>query len=197
MRTVNGNAPTPAKRIRELMTTNVILPLLSKQAGEPVAVRVRMLSRQERQEIMEPLPTSRMTMEELQQFIAQLNGQQRADYQRQADEADEQLILVAVIAPKVASGADGDPETTIPMAAVWPDRVTLILEILRFSGFLALPWEPATALAEIQPEPSAGKEAGSAEPFRADAATGPLGDPSGGGGALPAAGAVPAEGAAG
>lgn len=196
MSTVNGNAPTPAKRIRELMTTNVVLPILSKQAGDPVAIRVRMLSRQERQEIMDPLPTSRMTLEELQQYLTQLNGQQRAEYQRQADDADEKLILASVVAPTVTVQEGGDPETTIPMSALWPDRVTLIMEILRFSGFLALPWEPAMAAATVQPAPGAEGEAASAGPFRAEAPAGPMGDPPGSGGTLPDAGAVPVEGTA-
>jgi hypothetical protein len=143
MSSLSGGGPTPATRIRELMTTVVILPERTAVAGEPVGVRIRIISYAERNEIYGGIPSFRMTTEELLTYLQALDGPGVAEYQRMSDEADANLLRRAVIVPRIATDEAGDPETTIPIEAVWPDRVVLIREILMFSGLMPRPPAPA------------------------------------------------------
>lgn len=178
---------TPSARIRETMTRPVVLPERSLLAGDPVAVRIRILTRRERNEIYGGMPTFRMGLEEMLEYLKALDGAARAEYQQRSDEADEQLLRLAVVEPRIAADDAGDPETTIPVAALWPDRGVLIRDILSFSGFLAAPPAPP----EIPPAPSPAASEVAEGGFRAPAGAAP-GD--GGVVAAPGVGA-PGEGA--
>jgi hypothetical protein len=183
--TMNGNAPTPARRIRELMTKSVILPERTAVAGEQVAVRIRIISRKERNAIYGDIPTFSMTAKEILAYLKGLDGSGAGEYQRMSDEADARLVRLAVVAPAIAPDEGGDPDTTIPIEAIWPDRQLVIREILMFSGLLNRPSEP--------PAPGPEHAAAASEEIPEEAFRAPVDVPPGDGGVL----APPGVGAAG
>jgi hypothetical protein len=176
MSSLNGGGPTPAKRIRELMTTVVILPERTAVADETVGVRIRIISVAERNEIYGGIPTFRMISDELLEYLRALDGRGMAEYQRMSDEADASLLRRAVIVPAIAPDEGGDLETTIPIEAVWPDRVVLIREILMFSGLMPRPPAP--------PAPGPERTSAAAEEIPEEAFRAPVEAPARDGGLL-------------
>lgn len=181
----NARGVTPSDRLLQAMTKTVVLPERSKVLGEQVCIRIRVISRRERNEIYGGLPTFKMTIEEMLEYVKGMGGPARADYQDQADAADEKLLVRAIVSPRIVVEEAAPSDGALPITVVWPDRGFLVTEILRFSGFLATPPEAAEALPA---SPAAPKEELSGDGFRPPAGTHP-----GDGGAL----APPAVGAAG
>lgn len=169
----NARGGTPTARILETLTRAVVLPGRSEVGGEPISVRIRVISRRERNAIYGELPTFRMNVDEMLEYLKALDGSARAEYQERADIADEKLLVAAIVSPKVVLEDQAQPEGALPIAAVWPDRVFLITEILRFSGFLGTP--PAPEEAAPSPPPPATEEELPGDAFRAPAVGAPPG----------------------
>lgn len=136
----NHRGPAASEKILGLMTTLVDLPELSKRAGEPIPVLIRVVSSDEFLQTTDALPTAMMNREEAEQYMAGLDTRGRSELNRKSVEADCKMIMRAVVSPRVVE--DGAAElgpNTIPMSALMPDRFHLVLRIMEFSGLMGSP----------------------------------------------------------
>lgn len=142
----NHTGPTTVATIRRLATDLVELPQLSNRNGAPVRVLIRILGVQEYLEITREIPTAVMTAEERQAYVAALDVADRAQLERQAKAADEEILLRVILAPPVVRDPESDDaEDVLPLSLLAADRAHLLLHILRFSGMLDEPGPAGSA----------------------------------------------------
>jgi len=156
----NGGGPTLAAEAFKRLTTVVRAP----KCG--VDLLIRRIADYELLEATAELPTAVMTKKEALAYFDGLPPPDKAEYLRRAELADERIIAVSVLSPRVVQDYDGS-DKSIPASLLRQDRIFLVRAILDFSRLLPEP--PLTV-----PEP--GPAEVPAEAFRAglDAPTGVL-----------------------
>ena len=156
----NGGGPTLAAEAFRRLTTVIRAP----KSG--VDLLIRRIADYELLEATADLPTAVMGREQALAYFEAMAPGDRIEYLRKAELADERIIAVAVLSPRVVQDYDGS-DKAIPTSLLRQDRIFLVRAIMDFSRLLPEP--PLTV-----PEP--GPAEVPAEGFRAgvDAPTGVL-----------------------
>lgn len=155
MHTVNNSGgPTPAEKIRKLMSTDVELPELSKRANEPVRVSIRVISNDELFEAMEGIPIPALVEQYREKFLEGLSPEEVANITKLSIEADKKIIMKSVFSPRVLPDETEElPPNAIAISALMKDRFFLVRTILDFSGLQSepprVPPAPASEGAEV------------------------------------------------